>query len=100
MLLRRQGDRRAGAAAGVVLVPGMGAPVMRARSGCPPPGPAAPAAPAWADGRTNAAAISAAAVTGRVLLSSALRMCLLPPSVGGLAARAASYLPCRGPRPP
>jgi hypothetical protein len=68
----------------MVLVPGMGAPVILARSGCPPPGPAAPAAPAWAEGSRNAA-ISAAAVTGRVLLSSALRMCA-PPSVGGLAA--------------
>src|SRR5580700_726990 len=66
----------AGAAGAEVLVPGMGAPVMRARNGWPPAGPVAPAAPAWADGSMNAA-ISAAAVTGRVLLSSALRILLL-----------------------
>src|SRR5580704_6867169 len=66
------------AAAAVVLVPGMTAPVIRARNGCP----AGPAAPAWADGNMNAA-ISAAAVIGSVRLSSALRMCLfLRASVG------------------
>jgi len=36
----------AGGVVGKVLVPGMGLPVIRARSGCPPPVPAAPVAPA------------------------------------------------------
>src|SRR5215813_7623244 len=67
------------AAAAVVLVPGMVAPVIRARTG----GEGGtgrrvggPAAPAWADGSKNAA-VSAAAVIGRIRLNGALRMCLL-----------------------
>src|SRR6516164_6855074 len=69
----------AGAAAAAVLVPGMTAPVIRARRGSEGgtgPRVGGPVAPAWADGSSNAA-ISAAAVIGNVRLSSALRMSLL-----------------------
>src|SRR5690349_13031798 len=86
----------AGAAAAVVLVPAMTAPVIRARRGCP----AGPAAPAWADGSMNAA-ISAAAVTGSVRLTGALRMYLLLRAslgVGGPGAAAPLVVPRPGPR--
>src|SRR6516225_6745398 len=69
----------AGAAAAAVLVPGMTAPVIRARRGSDGgTGRRAggPVAPVWADGSNNAA-ISAAAVIGNVRVSSALRMYLL-----------------------
>src|SRR5262249_35562404 len=67
------------AGAVAVLVPGVGAPVIRARSGCPPPGSAAPAC---ADGRASAA-ISPTPVIGRVRLSSPLRMNVLLPAPMG-----------------
>src|SRR5262249_19253201 len=69
----------AAAAAAVVRVRGRGAPGTGARTG----GEGGtggrvggPAAPAWADGSKNAA-VSAAAVIGRIRLNGALRMCLL-----------------------
>src|SRR5215468_3538083 len=66
----------AGAAAGAVLVPGMTAPVIRARNGIERGTGwrvGGPAAPAWADGSKNAV-ISAAAAIGSPRLNSALRM--------------------------
>src|SRR6516164_3915230 len=69
----------AGAAAAAVLVPGMTAPVIRARSavdGGTGKRVGGPVAPACADGSDNAA-ISANAVIGNLRPSSALRMGLL-----------------------